>query len=85
MELAGQVPNGQWFRAAPRRIWSVATSSAVVDGIDLGRPGELPQQASIGATPLPQRGIFIAGEATFEAFDPARHIAARPALTRVNP
>jgi hypothetical protein len=85
MELAGHVPNGQWFRAAPQRIWSVATSSAVVDGIDLGRLGELPQQAQIGDTPLPQRGIFMVGEATFEAFDPARHIAARPALVRVNP
>ena len=83
MKLAGQAPNGQWFRAAPRHIWSVATSSAVVDGVDLGRPGELPQQAHIGDTPLPQRGIFMVGEATFEAFDPARHVTARPAMARV--
>jgi hypothetical protein len=85
MELAGHAPNGQWYRAAPRRIWSVASSSAMVNGIDLGRPGELPRQAHIGDVPLPQRGIFLVGEATFEAFDPARHIAPRPALVRVNP
>src|SRR4051812_30959179 len=66
MRLAGHAPNGQWFRAAPRQIWSVATSSAVIHGTDVGDPGTPARQAHIGDIPLPQRGIFMVGEATFE-------------------
>jgi hypothetical protein len=84
MMIAGQAPNRQWFRAAPRRIWAVASSSAVIDGIDVGAPGRLPEQAHLGDVPLPQRGLFMVAQATFEGFDATRHIAPRPALVRVN-
>jgi hypothetical protein len=83
MALAGHAPNGQWFRAAPRQIWSVATSAAVVVGVDAGAPRALPRQAHLGSVPLPQRGLFMVGGAAFEAFDAARHIAPRPALVQV--
>jgi hypothetical protein len=81
VQLAGTVPNGQWFKASPRRIWSVADSSAVIDGVDVGPPGRLPEQTRLADLWLPQRGIFLVGEASFEDFDPARHQAPRPATT----
>ena len=60
-------------------IWSVADSTAVVNGVDLGQPGPLPEQARLGDFWLPQRGIFSVGETSLEDFDPSRHKAARPA------
>jgi hypothetical protein len=79
IRLGGTAPNGQWFKANPRLIWSVADSTAVLNGVDLGSPGPLPEQARLGDFWLPQRGIFSMGETSFEGFDPSRHQAARPA------
>jgi hypothetical protein len=79
VQLSGTAPNGQWFRANPRLLWSVADSTAVVDGVNVGPPGPLPRQARLGDFWLPQRGIFAVGEASFEEFDPSRHQAPRPA------
>src|SRR5690606_21691017 len=65
--LQGTAPNGQWFRAAPRHMWLVASSSARWRGVDLGSPAPLDRQAHLGDVPMPQRGIFFAGTAVFEA------------------
>lgn len=77
--LRGRMPNHQWFRAAPRRVWAVDSSSAMLGGQDLGPPGPLAQQARLGDFWMPQRGLFAVGQAHFEAFDPARHAPAVPA------
>jgi hypothetical protein len=74
--LSGETPNGQHFRAAPRRLWSVVSSSARLSGADLGRPGRLQHQDRLGDFWLPQRGVFAVGTASFDAFDPVAH---RPA------
>jgi hypothetical protein len=79
VRLAGTAPNGQWFKASPRRIWGIADSTAVIDGVDLGPPGPLPEQTRLGDFWLPQCGIFSVGETCFEVFDPARHNTPRPA------
>jgi len=79
--LRGTTPNGQHFRAAPRLIWTVAESSARLNGADLGRPGALPTQDSLGDFWLPQRGIFAVGQTSYEVYDPSRH---RPAVTGVS-
>lgn len=83
IRLTGHAPNGQWFLNNPRLIWVVASSHATVNGIDLGRPGPLAEQARLGDFWLPQRGIFAVGEAYCEQFDAARHLPARPAAARV--
>lgn len=76
MRLSGDMPNGQDFRAAPKRIWSIEASSATVRGRDAGAIGPLATQDRIGGFWLPQRGIFFAdGVGRFESFDPTRHIA----------
>ena len=81
IRLLGSVPNGQWFTAAPAAVFTVASSTASLDGVDLGPLGPLPQQPHLGDFWLPQRGLLMAGESVFERFDPTRHRAPRPART----
>lgn len=81
IRLLGTVPNGQWFTAAPTVVAAVSRSTASIDGVDLGALGPLPKQPHLGDFWLPQRGLFMAGTSVFEAFDPARHTAPRPART----
>jgi hypothetical protein len=42
VRLQGTVPNGQHFQAAPRLVWAVPNSTALVGGHDIGPPGPLP-------------------------------------------
>lgn len=73
MALTGLAPNGQRYRAAPRLVWRVEASAAILDSRDLGEIGSLSDQARLGDFWIPNRGIFALGEARFEAFDPERH------------
>jgi hypothetical protein len=59
VRLTGTMPNGQRFKAAPRRVWSIQSSHATVEGLDLGPAGPLAEQARLGDFWLPQRGIFF--------------------------
>jgi len=81
IRLQGRAPNGQAFIANARLTWVVASSRAQMDEVDFGEPGALPEQASLGDFMIPQRGMFAAGGASFEPFDPDRHAscATRPA------
>jgi hypothetical protein len=72
-KLTGHLPNGQEFRIAPKRVWAVADSSAVLNGEDLGPLGPHPVQGTLADFQLPQRGICVVAQGRFEAFDPARH------------
>ncbi|MGQ4617371.1 hypothetical protein [Nocardia sp. R7R-8] len=78
VRLRGTSPNGQWFRANPRMLWTVENSSARIDGIDIGPPGPLTEQTGLGEFWLPQRGMFAVGETYFEPYDPQRHRQAPP-------
>jgi hypothetical protein len=64
--MHGHMPNGHRFRAAPRAILSVASSRAILDGIDLGpvRPHGVPPR--LGEVRLAQAGIFSVGDLWFE-------------------
>ncbi|BCT75641.1 hypothetical protein SCMU_14830 [Sinomonas cyclohexanicum] len=76
LRLEGSVPNGQHFAMAPKRIWAVEDSHALLDGRDLGEPRPLPEQERLGDFWLPQRGLFMTGYVHYESFDPARHVSA---------
>lgn len=68
MRLAGTMPSGHRFTAAPRRVWSITSGRATVNGVDLGPMGPLAEQAKLGDFWLPQRGVFFAnGVGRFEA------------------
>jgi hypothetical protein len=71
--LSGQAPSGQHFVANPHAAWTIPTSHAWVDGIDVGDVGPLPVQEHLGDFWVPQRGLFVVGDAFFEPLDPARH------------
>lgn len=78
MGLAGRVPNGQYFRARPLRVWMVGASAATIDGEDAGNPRPLPVQEHLADFWLPQRGVFVADtEICFPSTEPA--MAAAPA------
>lgn len=75
MNLTGQVPNGQKVRIHPKSMFIVSSSSATVNGQDLGEMGPLPTQARLGDIWLPQSGRFFIARAFMEPFDPDRHLA----------
>ncbi|WP_024794069.1 hypothetical protein [Tomitella biformata] len=85
VRLRGTVPNGQAFTVAPVLTWSVTSSTAVLDGVDLGAPGPLSEQAHLAGFWLPQRGILAAGHGHFEALDPVQHQLARAAVEGARP
>jgi hypothetical protein len=74
--LGGRVPNRQWFQAGPRKLWMIPQARATVAGRDFGAAGPLPSQPTLGELPLPQRGVFMLGGMSFEAFSPDRHLPA---------
>jgi hypothetical protein len=76
LRLTGRLPNGQTYIANPKTLWLVDESRAVIGGVDLGRPGPLPEQGRLGEFLIPQRGIFAVASAYIENFDPARHLTA---------
>jgi hypothetical protein len=73
MALAGRAPSGQHFVANPLVAWTIPSSRASVEGVDVGEPGPLADQEHLGDFWIPQRGLFVIGRAFFEPFDPARH------------
>ena len=75
VRLSGTVPNGQRFMIAPKQVWAVASSRAVLGGVDLGTVGPLPEQARLQGFRPPQKGLFVVGSGHFEMFDPSRHRA----------
>jgi len=75
MQLTGQLPNGQGYRVAPKRVWAVARSTAVLWGEDLGPVGPLATQAQLQDFRLPQRGICVVGHGRFDTFVPGKHRA----------
>lgn len=73
LALTGSAPNGQRFRAAPKLLWRVAATAAILDREDLGEMEPLPVQARIGDFWIPNDGIFAFGQAGFDRFEPRIH------------
>jgi hypothetical protein len=76
LRLTGRISNGQTYIASPSEFWLIDASRAVIGGVDLGRPGPLPEQGRLGEFLIPQRGIFAIANAYLESFDPVRHLTA---------
>jgi hypothetical protein len=55
MNSAGRTPNGQEFIANPQPVWLVKSSRAVVNGVNVGPAGPLPEQARLNEFPIPPR------------------------------
>jgi hypothetical protein len=83
VRMTGRAPNGQCYAIAPKQLWVVADSHAVLRGHALGPSGPLLRQARLGDFHMPQRGIGMVGSGHFETFDPDRHLTSERALSFV--
>jgi hypothetical protein len=81
VRLTGRAPNGQCYSMAPKQLWVIADSRAVLRGRDLGPTGPLLRQARLGHFRMPQRGIGMVGSGHFETFDQGRHLSAERAVS----
>ena len=81
VRLTGRAPNGQCYTIAPKQLWVVSDSRAVLRGRDLGPIGPLLRQARLGDFRMPQRGIGMVGSGHVETFDPDRHVSSERALS----
>jgi hypothetical protein len=75
VNLSGTVPNHQAYKATPRLMWLVKSSSARLGNEDFGQTGPLDRQAFLGDFAIPQRGILVVGQSYFEPFDATIHLA----------
>jgi hypothetical protein len=80
LQLRGRVPNRQRYQAHPRRVAMIPEARASIDGRDLGPLGPLARPVALGDFALPQRGVFMFGRVSFEAFASERHLPAPEAL-----
>jgi hypothetical protein len=64
VRLTGLTSNGHRFTAHPLTMWVITHSTATIDGVALGAPGPAPRQARLRDFTIPQRGIFVTGQAT---------------------
>lgn len=71
--MTGRTPNRQLFKASPKRMWIVESSTASLHGEDLGAIGPLQEQTKLGDFWMPQRGIFMIGGAVFDPLDAGAH------------
>jgi hypothetical protein len=78
LRLSGRVPSDQWFRVAPHHIWATTDVEATLFGDPLGSAGPVEHQRQLGGFPVPNRGLFAVGRATFESYAPDRHLRATP-------
>jgi hypothetical protein len=76
IRLSGAAPNGQHFMVAPRKVWTISASRAILGGTDLGSIGELAEQATLADFRPPQTGICVIGTGHFENYDESVHIPA---------
>ena len=80
LQLTGAMPSGHTGTLMPQRMYLVTESSALLDGMTLGRPTRLRENPRIGQVPLPARGVLAIGQAMWpirdrEEFDNARREA----------
>lgn len=73
MHLSFTSPSGFDTIIMPERVYFVATSSAVLEGRDLGRPVRLDANPTLGSVPLPTRAVFAIGQAHARSPDPEEY------------
>lgn len=77
LRMSGVMPSGHTGLLMPERMYLVNESSAVLDGVDLGRPTRLSETPEIGGVPLPARGVLAIGQAMWPVRDPDEFDGAR--------
>ena len=70
IELSGVMPSGPPGLLMPQRMYLVDESSALLGGVDLGRPTRLVDNPHIGGVALPARGVLAIGQGMWPIRDP---------------
>jgi hypothetical protein len=82
LQLAGVMPSGHVGVLMPQQMFLVERSHAVLDGQDLGVPIRVPVNPTIGAVPLPARGVFAIGQAHWTIRDFEEYARTRAELSQ---
>lgn len=80
--MRARMPSGHTGTLMPMRVYLVSSSSAVLEGEDLGRPTRSPGRVTIGEVGLPERGVLAVGQGAFGITDADEYESTRAALER---
>jgi hypothetical protein len=80
LQLSGVMPSGHVGTLMPQRMFFVEDSRACFDGLDLGRPAHAQENPTIGAVPLPARGVLGIGGGMWQIRDAAEFERVRAAI-----
>ena len=69
IRMTGTMPSGHVGTLMPERMYLIDTSTAVLDGVDLGAPTRVDPNPMIGGVPLPARGVLAVGGAAWQILD----------------
>ncbi len=69
LRLSGAAPSGSRETLMLERLYFIESSTASVDGVDLGRPTRLTASPMLGTMPLPARGVLAVGQAAWQIDD----------------
>ena len=83
IRLKGRMPSGHVGTLMPQRMYFIESSSATLDGDNLGRPTHTAGPIDIGGVPLPCRGVLAVGQAAWEILDPAEYQRTRAATAGI--
>jgi hypothetical protein len=73
IRLRGPMPSGHIGTLMPQRMYFIESSSATLDGEDLGRPVHSAEAFDIGGVTVPSRGVLAVGEGAWEILDPSEY------------
>lgn len=79
LQLTGVMPSGHTGTLMPQRMYFIEDSRASFDGLDLGWPAHSGTNPTIGAVPLPARGVLGIGGGMWKIRDAAEFERARAA------
>lgn len=60
--MSGTMPSGHEGILMPQRMYFIDESTAILDGVNLGRPTRMSPNPLIGGVPLPARGVLAVGQ-----------------------
>jgi hypothetical protein len=73
LQLAGTMPSGHVGVLMPQHMYFVDDATAMLDGVELGRPTHVEPNPTIGDVALPARGVLAIGQAMWEILDPTEY------------
>lgn len=67
--MSGPMPSGHAGILMPERMYFIDDTTAVLDGVDLGKPTRVTPNPDIGGVPLPARGVLAIGQGAWKILE----------------